>query len=260
VFGVPAPTSGLARITIRAPRRLDLAIPRQVPLAEMLPRWCWALERNDPKTLAATGGWMLRRSDGAPLSGDGALAAQGVGDGDVLYLVPRKPGWPEPAYDDVVEEIVVGARGRGRMWDAAISCLVALIAAGIVLATGLVILVAAPFGTQPALIAVAVASADVHRWHPGLAGCQGRASRCYRRGLGRRVRGDRVRTFRRLATRRGWVLVAGSTLLFFSIVGALAVGYGLPYSWPGSPPAGSGFLPAGSPLAWACVGRPPSLL
>ena len=33
-----APTSGLARLTIRAPRRsLDLAIPHQVPLAELLP-------------------------------------------------------------------------------------------------------------------------------------------------------------------------------------------------------------------------------
>ena len=35
---MPAPTSGLARITVRAPRRrLDLAVPDQVPLAEILP-------------------------------------------------------------------------------------------------------------------------------------------------------------------------------------------------------------------------------
>ena len=35
---MPAPASGLARVTIRAPRRrLDLAVPHQVPLAELLP-------------------------------------------------------------------------------------------------------------------------------------------------------------------------------------------------------------------------------
>ncbi|WP_344126519.1 EsaB/YukD family protein, partial [Luedemannella flava] len=33
-----APTSGVARVTIRAPRRrLDLVLPDQVPLAEVLP-------------------------------------------------------------------------------------------------------------------------------------------------------------------------------------------------------------------------------
>ena len=65
---MPTSTSGLARITIRAPRRrIDLAIPHQVPLAEMLPEVVLRSgEGNDPQTLTATGGWMLRRADGVP--------------------------------------------------------------------------------------------------------------------------------------------------------------------------------------------------
>ena len=94
---------------------------------------------------------MLRRGDGASLTGDVALANQGVRDGDVLYLVPRNLAWPEPEYDDVVEEIAAGARAHGRLWDAAATRLFALVAAGLVLLTGLGVLVAArtgPYGAR----------------------------------------------------------------------------------------------------------------
>ena len=101
-----APTSGLARLTVRAPRRsLDLAMPHQIPLAELLPEVLRRSGEAGSCPDGAAGGWMLRRGDGAPLRGDAARAAQGVRDGDVLYLVPRQLAWPEPAYDDVVEEL-----------------------------------------------------------------------------------------------------------------------------------------------------------
>ena len=74
---MPAPTSGLARVTIRAPRRrLDLAIPHQVPLAELLPevlRRAGEAGPDRPGTPAgapgASAGWLLRRGDGASLRG-----------------------------------------------------------------------------------------------------------------------------------------------------------------------------------------------
>jgi len=125
---VSVPTSGLARLTIRAPRRrLDLAVPHQVPLAELLPE---VLRRAGESDLdrSIIGGWMLRRGDGVALAGDAGLAPQGVRDGDVLYLVPRNLTWPEPAYDDVIEEIAAGARAHGRAWDAAATRLFALVA------------------------------------------------------------------------------------------------------------------------------------
>jgi type VII secretion integral membrane protein EccD len=160
---VLAPASGLARVTIRAPRRrLDLAVPHQVPLAELLPE---VLRRAGEggadldATQAVAGGWMLRRGDGAGLTGEVALANQGVRDGDVLYLVPRNLAWPEPEYDDVVEEIAAGARAHGRLWDAAATRLFAMVAAGLVLLTGLGVIVGVgPDRTVSGLVAAAVAA------------------------------------------------------------------------------------------------------
>ena len=115
---MPAPTSGLARVTIRAPRRrLDLAMPHQVPLAELLPEVLRRAGEAGPEldgAAAPAGGWILRRGDGGSLNGDTALAHQGVRDGDVLYLVPRNLTWPEPDYDDVIEEIAASAKQHGR--------------------------------------------------------------------------------------------------------------------------------------------------
>src|SRR5262245_56153225 len=108
----------MARITVRAPhRRLDVAVPHQVPLAELLPELLWRCGEAGFDQPAAAHGWQLRRSDGAALRADVPLSHQGVRDGDALYLVPASLAWPEPAYDDVVAEIAVAARRHGRAWD-----------------------------------------------------------------------------------------------------------------------------------------------
>ncbi|MFB9238515.1 type VII secretion integral membrane protein EccD [Plantactinospora siamensis] len=113
-------STGLARVTINAPRRrLDVALPDQLPVAELLPE----LLRHAGIGLADAGerhgGWVLRRTGGGALSGGRPLAPQGVRDGDVLHLVPARTGWPEPEYDDVAEAIADGARRRGGGWDGA---------------------------------------------------------------------------------------------------------------------------------------------
>ena len=239
---MPAPTSGLARITVRAPRRrLDLAVPDQVPLAEILPE---VLRRAgeigaDPAFGAdqpfgpAPGGWALRRADGAALAGASALSQQGVRDGDVLYLVPRSVTWPEPEYDDVVEEIADRARRNGRPWDATVTRLFGLVTAGFVMLGGLVALLAVgPVWTVPALAAAAVtlvlivtgallsralgdgvagaAAAGFALPYAAAAGVLGLAGNASLGGLGPEH-----------------VLVGATALLLASVVGAVAVGHGL---------------------------------
>src|SRR5262245_11435869 len=61
-------------------------------------------------------GWALRRATGALIEPTRNLMVQGVRDGEVLHLVPRRVDWPELAYDDVVEMIANGARRTGRSW------------------------------------------------------------------------------------------------------------------------------------------------
>jgi len=235
---VPAPSSGLARVTIRAPRRrLDLAIPHQVPLAELLPE---VLRRAgeagpgvDQSATAPAGGWVLRRGDGGSLHGETALAHQGVRDGDVLYLVPRNLTWPEPEYDDVIEEIAANAQKHGRTWDASTTRLFALVAAGLVLFTGLGVLVAVgPPRIIPAIAAAAVAMV--------LLGAGALLSRAVGDGVAGAAAGGLALPYAavagvlltggadaRLAVGADQVLVGASALLLASVIGATAIGHGL---------------------------------
>ncbi|SCG76097.1 type VII secretion integral membrane protein EccD [Micromonospora humi] len=151
-------TSGLARVTISAPRRrVDVALPEQVPLAELLPE----VLRHAGEGLADDGerhgGWVLRRTDGAVLATAQALLPQGVRDGEVLHLVPARAEWPELEYDDVVEAIVDGARRRGAAWSAGATRTAALAGAGVPSAVGLVAVLSVGPGERGWPVAAAVA-------------------------------------------------------------------------------------------------------
>lgn len=134
----PGVTAGLARVTISTPRRrLDVALPEQVPVAELLPE----VLRHAGDGLADDGerhgGWVLRRADGAALSAGQALSPQGVRDGELLFLLPARVRWAEPEYDDVVEAIADGARRRGASWSPAATRAAGLAAAAVPLTAGL---------------------------------------------------------------------------------------------------------------------------
>ncbi|PRY28920.1 type VII secretion integral membrane protein EccD [Pseudosporangium ferrugineum] len=129
---------GLARVTISAPsRRVDVALPEHVPLAELLPE----VLRHAGEGLADDGekhgGWVLRRTDGVALATAQGLFPQGIRDGEVLHLVPARDDWPELEYDDVVEAIAEGARRRGTIWSAASTRTATLTAAAVLLSLGL---------------------------------------------------------------------------------------------------------------------------
>jgi type VII secretion integral membrane protein EccD len=207
---------------------VDLAVPHQVPLAELLPdllrRAGEAGDGPDPSAVPPIGGWMLRRGDGTPLTGNTALAQQGVRDGDVLYLVPGGLAWPEPAYDDVVEEIAVDARAHGRTWDAAAARVAALVAAAVVLLAGAG-LVAIPGRSAAAGLASAAAV--------GLLLAGGLLSRGLGDGIAGAVAGGLALPYAAVAAlpvagsvTADRLLVAGSAVLLASVVGAVAVGHG----------------------------------
>ncbi|MFE9954944.1 type VII secretion integral membrane protein EccD [Micromonospora sp. NPDC005299] len=172
-------TSGLARVTISAPRRrVDVALPEQVPLAELLPE----VLRHAGEGLADDGerhgGWVLRRTDGAVLATAQALLPQGVRDGEVLHLVPARAQWPEPEYDDVIEAIADGARRRGAAWSPRATRAAALAGAGVPLAVGLLAVLAAgpgprsgwPVAAVVALLLVLAATAASRAYGDGPVG------------------------------------------------------------------------------------------
>jgi type VII secretion integral membrane protein EccD len=121
------PVTGLTRVTVSAARRrLDVALPEQAPLAELLPELLRHAGEGLPDAGQTHGGWVLRRTDGAALSVGQTLAQQGVRDGEVLTLVPARDGWPELEYDDVADAIASSARRYGRAWDGAATRLTGL--------------------------------------------------------------------------------------------------------------------------------------
>ncbi|MGI5246887.1 type VII secretion integral membrane protein EccD [Dactylosporangium sp. CA-139066] len=150
-----AAAAGLARITINAPqRRVDVAVPDAVPLAELLPELLQHAGSGLADDGERHGGWLLRRSDGTTLSAAAGLAGQGIRDGAVLHLVPARAGWPELEYDDVVEAIAAGARRQGLPWSPAATRATALSVAGVGLAVALVAMVRTGYPLAAAAVAV----------------------------------------------------------------------------------------------------------
>ncbi|MER7002294.1 type VII secretion integral membrane protein EccD [Dactylosporangium sp. NPDC000555] len=148
-------SAGLARITINAPqRRVDVAVPDAVPLAELLPELLQHAGTGLADDGERHGGWLLRRADGTTLSAAAGLAGQGVHDGAVLHLVPARTGWPELEYDDVVEAIAAGARRHGMPWSPAATRATSLAVAGAGLAVALVSMVRAGLPLAAAAVAV----------------------------------------------------------------------------------------------------------
>jgi type VII secretion integral membrane protein EccD len=157
---VTAPVGpSLARVTVAAPtRRMDIALPDNMLVAELLPYLLRHAEGALGETSERNGGWVLRRATGEALEPHRNLAAQGVRDGELLHLNPAREDWPELAYDDVVEVIASGARRAGRSWGAENTRRAGLAVTATALFTGLIGLAASgPAWSAPAVIALVAA-------------------------------------------------------------------------------------------------------
>jgi type VII secretion integral membrane protein EccD len=153
--------SSLARVTVAAPaRRMDLALPDTMLVAELLPHLVRHADGALGETSERNGGWVLRRATGALLEPQRNLVSQGVRDGELLHLKPAREDWPELAYDDVVEVIAGGARRAAPSWGGAATRRCGLAVTAVALISGLfgLALIGPPWHT-PAFIALAVAGA-----------------------------------------------------------------------------------------------------
>jgi len=127
--------TGFCRVTVVAPDvRVDVALPEDVPLAELLPD---VLRMADQwQNEGAHSGFSLARLDGGELDTGLSLAAQGVRNGDLLYLRAATETLPPPVYDDVVDAIVRTIADDSRMWTGVHFRRLGLIGGALVLAIG----------------------------------------------------------------------------------------------------------------------------
>ena len=156
--------AGLARITLVAPRtRIDLALPTDVPLADLLPTLLH-VTGNDfagGTTSDSAGAWALSRLGGAALDSSRTPAQLQVHDGELLYLRPRGEEAPMLVFDDVVDAVATATGDRTGRWRPATTRLFGL---GLAVAVLLAGAVALPFAAGPtrsvaAVIALGVALA-----------------------------------------------------------------------------------------------------
>jgi len=110
-------TAGSSRVTIVAPKtRVDLALPSDVPLADVLPtllRFAGDRLADEPD---GRYGWSIARLAGPPLDIAQSPAQLEIRDGELLYLRPRGEEAPEPVFDDVVDAIATATRMRPGRW------------------------------------------------------------------------------------------------------------------------------------------------
>jgi type VII secretion integral membrane protein EccD len=228
---VTAPASiGLARLTVSTQRgRLDIALPENLPVAELLPHILRHAGEGVADDGEKHGGWVLRQTTGVALNSARSLAAQGVRDGVVLHLAPTREQWPEPEYDDVVEIIASGSRRTGRSWGKVATRWCGLTVTAVVLGLGLIgVLTAGPpwpapggFAVGFAALAMLVALVLSRAYADAVAGAVvGGCALAYAAAGGFLVTGPPV-TIGRLGAPQ--VLFGGTALLVFGIVGYVGV-------------------------------------
>ena len=148
----------LCRVTVVAPRtRMDLALPTDTPLADLLPTLLRYAGENPEDPAFLRGGWVLQRIGETAFDPSLRLSGLGIRDGDVLHLRHREMAIPEFAFDDVADAIGVATRERRAAWQPADARTTALVAAGSFFALGTLValLSGPPWALQTVVMLVA---------------------------------------------------------------------------------------------------------
>ncbi|GGZ00837.1 type VII secretion integral membrane protein EccD [Streptomyces poonensis] len=133
--------AGLCRLTVRAPARsIDLAVPSDVPVADLLPTILDYAGDEVRESGIEHGGWVLQRLGGQPLDEERTLDACDLRDGETLYLRPRVEALPEVHLDDLVDGISTTMQQRPHGWSPQAGRRMLIGTAVAVLVTGLLVL------------------------------------------------------------------------------------------------------------------------
>ncbi len=134
--------------------RVDLAVPLQLSVAELLTIVVSSLGRETADQGAAEGGWILQRPGEPPLDPGVTLAASQLQDGTTLHLRTRASHLPEVAFDDVLEAVATGVLTRTERWRPEHTMRAAAVMAGGLSAFALLmLLVSGPDRVLPTVVA-----------------------------------------------------------------------------------------------------------
>ncbi len=115
-------TTGVCRLTVRAPEKsLDLAVPADIPVADLLPVIVGYAGDDLHEAGLEHGGWALQRIGGAPLDPEGTLQSLELHDGDVVLLRPATEALPPVRFDNLVDGVAATVRGLPNAWSPTVS-------------------------------------------------------------------------------------------------------------------------------------------
>lgn len=101
------------RVVVIAPStRVDLALPADVPIIDLLPMLLQYTGEMRDDGGGAHGGWKLTRVGHGELEGGRTLRSLDVADGEVLRLAAREERIAVPVFDDIVDAIATTRRER----------------------------------------------------------------------------------------------------------------------------------------------------
>ncbi|MFJ1611286.1 type VII secretion integral membrane protein EccD [Streptomyces sp. NPDC088249] len=151
--GISSP--GLCRLTVKTPKRLlDLAVPVDVPLADLLPTLLDHAGEELAEQGIEHGGWVLQRLGEEPLDEESTPEVLSLRDGETLHLRPRVEALPAIHFDDLVDGVASTMRERPHGWDSRTGRWLLRTSAVLLLAAGWVVC-ALPGGEGPTRAAVA---------------------------------------------------------------------------------------------------------
>lgn len=152
-------TTVFSRVTVVAPRtRIDVALPADVAVADLLPMLLDMAKETTPDGGARHGGWALAKLGDQALDPSRTLASLGVVDGELLQLRRRNENPPPPLYDDVVDAIADADPDSFRPWTKETARRIGHIAGGLALvAAAVAVFAGGPLFGGNGLIAALVA-------------------------------------------------------------------------------------------------------
>jgi type VII secretion integral membrane protein EccD len=131
----------MCRLVVCGPeRQIELAVPAQVAIGDILPVLLQHLGDNLADAGLAHGGWVLQRLGEAPFDDDQTLRGLGLTDGATVHLRPRAEQIPPVHFDDLADGLATGVQDRAGRWRPEMSRWAAAGTLALTLAAGLWVL------------------------------------------------------------------------------------------------------------------------
>ncbi|MEU5941323.1 type VII secretion integral membrane protein EccD [Micromonospora sp. NPDC047548] len=110
-------SAAASRLVICGPdRTLELAVPSDVVIADLLPALLDHLGSDLADSGLAHGGWVLQRVGGPPLDADVTVASLDLRDGETLFLRPLADQLPPVHFDDLIDGVATSVSKRSGYW------------------------------------------------------------------------------------------------------------------------------------------------